>query len=106
MADRIFKGRLITTGDIHQENERAFPEASEDFHKPHRGGLEPFRVLADVLYAAQEFDPKEHPEGSGCCERAAGLVKMIGNSLWVSDGKDSWIKIDPDGGIEIGTSGV
>lgn len=106
MADRIFKGRLITTGDIHEENRRAFPEASEDFRKPHQGDLEPFRMLADILYAVQESDPNEHPKGSGCCERADGLVKMVGDSLWISDGKDSWVKIDPDGGFEIGTSGV
>ncbi|MBD3260686.1 MAG: hypothetical protein GF334_03255 [Candidatus Altiarchaeales archaeon] len=54
MADRIFKGRLITTGDIHEENQQAFSEASEELLQPHRGGLVPFHVLQDILAATEK----------------------------------------------------
>lgn len=110
MADRIFKGRLITTGDIHDENLRAFPEASEDFKKPHKGGLEPHQMLYNIL---------KHVEGHH--QRLAGTVvhsmdeilelektapvREINGSIWIS-GDGAWVKIDKDGSFEIGISGV
>lgn len=111
MADRIFKGRIITTGDIHDENLRAFPEASEDFRSPHSGGLEPFQVLYNVLKGISEewrrFDPKDLEKrwANGTPLRKPDAVETINESLWLSH-EDMWIKIDPDGTIEIGISGV
>lgn len=100
MADRIFKGRLITTGDIHDENVRAFPEASEDFRKEHKGGLHPFHMIYDILQHIETHGIR-HIEDM----RQQRLVREINGSIWLS-GKDSWIKIDPDGSFEIGISGV
>ena len=91
MADRIFKGRIILTAAVADENRVAFPEASEDFNKPHKGGLNPFNVLALVVDDNMKVG---YPQ-----------VETINGSLWIS-GADAWIKIDPDGHIEIGTSGV
>lgn len=86
MADRVFKGRLLTTGNISAENARAFPEASESFDKPHKGGLKAYQVIYDVLKSEDQ------------------LVREIGESIQVS-GSDAWIKIDRDGTFEIGISG-
>jgi len=91
MADRVFKGRIIVTGAVADENRVAFPEASEDFNKPHKGGLNPFHLLGQILDDNMAImSPK---------------VETINGSLWVS-GSDAWVKIDPDGHIEIGISGV
>jgi hypothetical protein len=116
VADRIFKGRLITTGDIHEENVRAFPEASEDFKKPHKGGLSPYQVLYDIFKTIEEHVPAGISSDLQVAKVAElidegapwGLqtpVRQIGDSLWISGG-NAWIKIDPDGSFEIGTSGV
>ncbi len=85
MADRIFKGRLVLTGEICHEN-LAFTEASEDFDTAHAGGLVPFEVLQKILLNS----PK--------------IIEIIGEhgSIWISGQDDTWIKIDPDGTIEIG----
>ena len=97
MADRIFKGRLITTGDIHEENERAFPEASEDFRKDHKGGLSPFQVLYDIFSDVEEVGLVTPGE-----PRPQRMVREINGSLWIT-GCGYWIKIDPDGSFEIGS---
>jgi len=98
MADRIFKGRLILTGDVSDENRLAFPEASDDFRKPHKGGLDPFQTLYGILKSVEEtIDLSE--------ENTDPLVQVIHGSLWIS-GDDAWVKIDPDGTIEIGTAGA
>jgi hypothetical protein len=112
MADRIFKGRLITTGDIHEENRRAFPEATEDFKQPHRGGLHPYQMLYDIFTAVMEhhhmaaglLGPPLSTEKYAELERSAP-VREINGSIWIS-GDGCWIKIDKDGSFEIGTSGV
>jgi hypothetical protein len=82
MADRIYKGALVT-----QQPDEDFPEAATSFDSPHAGGLVPFEVLKDILTA---------PKAGG------GIVN---GSLFITD-NDAWIKIDPDGSIEIGASGV
>jgi len=103
MAERIFKGRLITTGDIHDENVRAFPEASEDFEKPHKGGLEPYHLLYNILKSVE--DAMADPNNI-----VTDAVRIIDGSIFVRGlgeiGAGLWIKIDPDGSFEIGTSGV
>ncbi len=91
MADRIYKGKLLP------EETETFPEASKSFDKPHSGGLVPFALLQEVLMIR---DPEK---GYGATDIAEH--KMIDGSLWLSRG-DVWIKIDPDGSIEVGTSGV
>jgi len=96
MSDRIFKGHLLVTEEVANENKAAFPEAACSFSKAHRGGLKPFEILCEILFW---IDGEEPPVISDHAH-----VKMINGSLWVS-GYDSWIKIDPDGNIEVGTSG-
>ncbi len=81
MADRIFKGRLSTI------TTHAFPESAERFSEPHKGGLVPFEVLKKILTA----------------DKAGGGI--INGSLFITAG-DTWVKIDPDGTIEIGSSGA
>lgn len=111
MADRVFKGKLITTGDIHEENLRAFPEASEDFRSPHSGGLEPFQMLYDILMGVSEewrdLDPREledrHRRVAPIKEQPS--VKEVNGSLWISH-EDMWVKIDADGTFEIGIAGA
>jgi hypothetical protein len=83
MADRIFKGRLIVTGDIAEQNRTVFPEASKHFEDPHEGGLQPFDLLIKVL----DESPK---------------VTISSDNIMLR-GEDSWIKIDMNGDIELGT---
>ena len=89
MADRIFKGQLTP------EQCDAFPESAETFDTSHAGGLVPFEIFQEVLGLT-----KESVLGD---ERMR--VDMIGGSLWIGRG-DVWIKIDPDGTIEVGAAGV
>ena len=79
MADRIYLGRLATV------QSRVFPESASSFNEPHAGGLVPFEMVREVL---------EQPK-----------VEMINGSLWISR-DDVWVKIDPDGSIEVGASGA
>jgi hypothetical protein len=81
MADRVFKGKLEV------EENSAFPESSEAFDKPHAGGLVPFELFRDIMNA-EVVD-----------------TKMIQGVLWIS-GDDAWIRVERDGSIEIGISGV
>ena len=81
MADRIFQGKLVA------ERSPAFPESSKSFDKPHAGGLVPFELLRDILSA-------EVVE-----------TKVVQGVLWVNDG-DAWFRVQRDGTIEIGISGV
>lgn len=91
VADRIYKGKLVPKQDP------AFPEAACDFHKPHAGGLVPFDMLREVLMVR---DPCL--DGT---EDIGAKYEEIDGSLWLSRG-DVWVKIDPDGTIEVGASGV
>jgi hypothetical protein len=107
MANRIFKGRLITTGVIHEENQRAFPEASESFGQSNKEGLNPYDILYGILKDVEEAhmnsddDFLRYHNTPGEKHR----VRVIGNSIWVSGDGGHWIKIDLDGSFEIGTSG-
>jgi hypothetical protein len=102
MADRIFKGKIVITTDIDHENQTNFPEASSGFNKKHAGGLNPVHTLFNVLKSAEDSmaDP----------ENIRSVVRAIDGSIMINGlaeiGKDLWVKIDPDGTIEIGTSGV
>lgn len=87
MADRIYKGRVIVTGACADSNRRAFPEAAKEFNLPHAGGLIPFELLSEVT-SAKDF-----------------TSKMINGDLWLT-GDEVWIRIEKDGHIEIGISGV
>jgi len=82
VADRIYKGRILVTGAVAKSNRAAFTEASEDLNKPHAGGLVPFEMLKEILGAEE-----------------------IQGSLWKHK-DDTWVKIDPDGHIEIGLAGA
>ena len=94
MADRIYKGRLKLTGEICHEN-LAFTEASEDFDKPHKGGLVPFEVLTGVIESVMDAAYRDD---------WGGFEMVDGSAFIKGDGKFEgiWIKIDPDGTIEIG----
>lgn len=87
MADRIFKGRLLVTGAVADENKVAFPEAAEDFNQPHAGGLVAYHMLYSIL---KDENLK---------------VEEINGSVWIS-GDNAWIKVDPDGHIEFGIAGA
>lgn len=89
MADRIFKGKLTP------ENHPAFPEASLDFNCPHAGGLVPFEMLKEVLSAARHFEDSDIP-----------LYEEVNGSIWLHGEDGLWIKIDPDGSLEVGASGA
>lgn len=69
------------------ETSEAFSESAKAFDKKHAGGLVPFNMFHDMIRAPDCW------------------AKMIKESLWITSG-DAWIKIDPDGTIEIGTSGA
>ena len=105
MADRIYKGRLVPIQD------KAFPEAACDFHKPHKGGLIPFELLRSILKCAAErwrnFDLQEVQDAHEDCTLLGGEepIQVINGSIWIH-GDGAWVKIEPDGSIEIGTSGV
>jgi len=107
MADRIFKGRLICTGDIHDENVRAFPEALEDFQGAKVGQLDPFQMIYNILRDLVDHQPQpDYPIRPA--QAPPELVREVNGSIWVmgTHGNDTWIKIDRDGSIEIGASGV
>lgn len=89
MADRIFKGCL--TPEAHD----AFPESAPTFDTAHAGGLVPFEMFQEVLGLTEEAVLGD--------ERMR--VEMIAGSIWLGRG-DLWIKIDSDGSIEVGASGV
>ena len=88
MADRIYKGHLHTTNSIHEENQKAFTEASEEFNEPHKGGLTPFEVLRDVLMS-----------GDFTC-----TGDTDGTEMWLH-ADDVFIHIESNGTVEIGISG-
>lgn len=92
MADRIYKGRIVITSDIDQENQLHFDEAASDFNRPHKGGLVPFEVLKASLMDVADKEGEVNRN-----------VDVINGSLFIkSDAFETWIKIDPDGTIEIG----
>ena len=91
MADRIFKGNLLVTAAIAEENARAFPEAASSFtDKPNQ--ISPYEALYRILKDVTEG--ASHPRGCA--------VEEINGSLWVSGSEGLWIKIDPNGDVEIG----
>ena len=92
MADRIFKGQLAP------EQCDAFPESAETFDTSHAGGLVPFEMFAEVL--GIDLPGQTDVVLEGCLE-----ANLINGSLWISRA-DVWIRIDPDGSIEVGAAGV
>lgn len=88
MADRIYKGKL------RPEQNPAFPEAACDFHLPHAGGLVPFEMLKKILSTALYAEGSDIP-----------LYEEINGSIWLHGLNGLWVKIDPDGSLEVGASG-
>ncbi len=88
MADRIYKGVLTFTPS------EAFPESSDSFDKPHAGGLVPFQMLKEILSAARHEDDSDIP-----------LYEEINGDIWLH-GDGVWVRIEPDGTIEVGAAGV
>lgn len=75
MADRIYKGRLVVTTDIHEENQKAFSEASENLQEPHKGGLVPFGTLYSLLRNARKVEAlhgRIFVQGEGCLLTISG----------------------------------
>lgn len=91
MADRIFKGRIIVTASIDEENTEVFPEAAENFDTAHAGGLVPFdqfgKILADIC--------------DECMRDRHDALRIDKDSIMIRS-ENVWIKIDADGTIEIG----
>jgi hypothetical protein len=89
MADRIYKGKLAVETDV------AFPEASENFDTPHLGGLVPFEMLKEILEQGRHVEDSDIP-----------FYKEINGSIWLSGDNGVWVKVDPDGSIEVGSAGA
>lgn len=89
MSSRIYKGRLILTGDIDEENRRVFPEARKGFSEQPREDLpSAFHILYEIL--------------QNVCEGKDGRdVELVDGHIWVS-GPDAWVRISPNGDVEIG----
>jgi len=84
VSDRVYKGRLQV------QKSEAFDESATDFDVQHKGGLNPFDLLRDVLYALA------YREVSGA------RIGSTDDSVQVSDNGVSII-ISRDGVIEIVT---
>lgn len=91
MASRIFKGKLIVTGGIADENRTAFPEAFEEFNR--EGHVNPFAILREIL---EDIATAGGPSA----------VEVINDSIWASSRNGTWFRVDPDGSLEIGEPGV
>jgi hypothetical protein len=88
VADRIYKGKLAA------ERSPAFPESAESFDTAHAGGLVAFELIKEILQDAVHAEDSDIP-----------LFSEVNGSLWLHR-EDVWVKIDPDGTIEVGISGV
>lgn len=90
MADRVFKGRLVVTPEIQQQNKELFQEAAPEFGQQGSTGLAPFFVLRQLFLAADQ-----------------GPLRTVyrPDSILLSRG-DFWLRITSDGDLEIGVSGV
>ena len=84
MADRIYKGKLVTRFD------KAFPEAARGFNEHSLGNVVPFEEVSCILRADD-------------CD----VTDKVDGTIWIASKEmGSWIKIDKDGTIEMGASGV
>ncbi len=99
MADRIFKGKLTP------EVSEAFSESATAFDKRHAGGLVPFEQLKDVLLLGVGARKGRVVNLKPRLEDCRTTFKMVGESIFMTQ-EDVWIKIDPDGTIEIGIAGA